>query len=216
MPWTALVGGLIAGAATGALNYASARQQQQETIDAYKHRHQWQTQDLRAAGLNPILSATQGAGSVGSMAQAQAPDISQATSNFSAAQLRKEEINTAKTTQTQQLAQSANLAASAREADANASIAEKVAAYYDSNPELIGMRAKTQAGLNPSSPIGAAGQAVHELAPSANKARETLTSSAKELWRDRAANNPAAKINAKHGKEMLPVGTPWKGFKPFK
>lgn len=161
MPWTALVGGLIAGAASGAINYASARQSQQETIDAYKHRHQWQTADLRAAGLNPVLSATQGAGSVGNMAQAQAPDIAQSVSNVSAAQLRREEINTAKTTQAQQVAQAANLTATAREAEANADIAQQVAGAYRANPELAQTRALTEAGMSPNNPLGLAGQFIH-------------------------------------------------------
>lgn len=45
----------------------------------YKHRYQWSAQDMRAAGLNPILAATQGIGgniagvSAGAAAQAQTP-----------------------------------------------------------------------------------------------------------------------------------------------
>lgn len=45
----------------------------------YKHRYQWSAQDMRAAGLNPILAATQGIGgsiagvSSGAAAQAQTP-----------------------------------------------------------------------------------------------------------------------------------------------
>lgn len=39
-------------------------------VDAYRNRHQWEVQDLIAAGLNPILSATQGAGGVPASAQA--------------------------------------------------------------------------------------------------------------------------------------------------
>jgi len=216
MPWSALVGGLIAGAASGAINYASARQSQQETIDAYKHRHQWQTADLRAAGLNPVLSATQGAGSVGNMAQAQAPDIAQATSNFSAAQLRREEINTAKTTQAQQIAQSAQLTATAKEAEANANIAQQVESYYKQHPELIGVRARTQAGLNPSSAIGASGQLLHATGSTLAEKNDTLTSTAKESYRNRHLYNPFTRANMKAGREIGPAPSPWKGFRPFK
>lgn len=161
MAWGALVGGLVSGLATGAMSYASARQSQQETVDAYKHRHQWQTQDLRAAGLNPVLSATQGAGSVGSMAQAQAPDISQSANNFSAAQLRREEINTAKTTQAQQVAQAAQSTASAREAEARAEIQEQVAQQYRQNPDLAKTKALSDAGASHSTLWGSMNSLAH-------------------------------------------------------
>ena len=48
-------------------------------VEDYKHRYQWSAQDMRAAGLNPILAATQGIGgsiagvSAGAAAQAQTP-----------------------------------------------------------------------------------------------------------------------------------------------
>ena len=53
MPWGAVVGAMIAGR-------ASRSNQQDATatnVDAMQHRHQWEVDDLKAAGLNPILSA---------------------------------------------------------------------------------------------------------------------------------------------------------------
>lgn len=68
MAWQAILGGL-GGGALGALvggthsavgfNRASefAEDQRNWEADFYRHRHQWEIEDLKAAGLNPILSA---------------------------------------------------------------------------------------------------------------------------------------------------------------
>lgn len=45
------------------LNYASAYRARRESQEMAKHAHQYEVADLRAAGLNPILSATGGKGS---------------------------------------------------------------------------------------------------------------------------------------------------------
>lgn len=53
MPWGTIVGAMIAAAAS--------RQNQSDATDENKNamqsRHQWEVEDLKAAGLNPILSA---------------------------------------------------------------------------------------------------------------------------------------------------------------
>lgn len=72
------LGGLLGGAAQGGISYASAQQQQEAQRDAYKHRYQWTVEDLRKAGLNPVLAAQQGAGSVGPMAQMETPNLAAA------------------------------------------------------------------------------------------------------------------------------------------
>lgn len=54
--------------------------QNQYNVENYKHRHQWEVADLRAAGLNPILSANSGA-SVAAAAGGQA-GMPQATHNY--------------------------------------------------------------------------------------------------------------------------------------
>lgn len=180
--WGALIGGLVAGIASGAMSAYSARQQQEATINAYKHRHQWQVADLRAAGLNPVLSATQGAGSVGSMAQMQTPDVADSIQSASAASLNKEQAITQKTTQAQQLTQAdANVktaehqAASAREASARADIAEQVASEYKKQPALAERKALTDAGYNANTPLGAVSGAVHALGTRATNAYNNYT-----------------------------------------
>lgn len=72
------LGGLLGGAAQGGISYASAQQQQAATRDAYQHRYQWTMEDMRKAGLNPLLAASHGAGNVGSMAQMETPNIAAA------------------------------------------------------------------------------------------------------------------------------------------
>jgi len=62
------VGSAVIGAG---LDYASAsaaaRQQYKYQKRMYKHRYQWQVQDMKKAGINPMLSATQGAPVPGSV-----------------------------------------------------------------------------------------------------------------------------------------------------
>lgn len=44
---------------------ASAKAMMEHQINMYKHRHQWEVEDLRAAGLNPVLSAKFGGQPIG-------------------------------------------------------------------------------------------------------------------------------------------------------
>uniref|UniRef100_A0AAU8B0X0 DNA pilot protein n=1 Tax=Dulem virus 141 TaxID=3145618 RepID=A0AAU8B0X0_9VIRU len=52
---------LLGSAASAGLNYLSSsalqRQNQQWQENFYKHRYQWQVEDMKSAGLNPVLSA---------------------------------------------------------------------------------------------------------------------------------------------------------------
>lgn len=76
-----IIGGLLGGAASGAFGMASAKQQQSATTQQYKHRYQWTMDDLKAAGLNPMLAMNQGAVSGGgAMAMAPTPDIGSSVS----------------------------------------------------------------------------------------------------------------------------------------
>lgn len=67
------LGSAIGGIASGLFGMASAdkansaasemaEQQHRWNVDDYKHRYQWSVQDMRDAGLNPILAATNGIG----------------------------------------------------------------------------------------------------------------------------------------------------------
>lgn len=76
----------------------AASAQQAASIAAYKNRHTWEVSDLRNAGLNPALSAMQGAGSVGSMSAAQIPsndagrDVGNAIANASARAVARAQV----------------------------------------------------------------------------------------------------------------------------
>lgn len=63
--------GIGGDAASAAMMSREAEKNRQFQEKVYKHRHQWTTQDMRAAGINPILAAASGqpttAGSMASM-----------------------------------------------------------------------------------------------------------------------------------------------------
>ncbi len=63
----------------------------------YRHRYQWQLNDMRKAGLNPLLMTSGGGGSapnVGQQAQAYKPDIQKGVSNAIAQARQKQELAT--------------------------------------------------------------------------------------------------------------------------
>jgi len=66
------VGGLFGDGVADERNFASAQAAQANafTERQLKNRHQWEVEDMRKAGLNPILSAMKGAPSIGGSAQA--------------------------------------------------------------------------------------------------------------------------------------------------
>lgn len=73
-PWLAAAGSALGGLAAteDQQNFAtnSAATANAFTKEQLQNRHQWEVNDLRAAGLNPILSAMKGAPSIGGSAQA--------------------------------------------------------------------------------------------------------------------------------------------------
>jgi len=82
MSWLSSTLGNIAGSVLGSLgsseiqsryNEEAIRLQNELNVENYKHRYQWATDDMRAAGLNPILAATNGIG--GSISGASAGTI---------------------------------------------------------------------------------------------------------------------------------------------
>jgi len=66
MGFLSSVGGLLAGKAFGADPRSQLENQQAFTEKMMKYKHQWEIEDLKKAGLNPILSATKGSTPMGS------------------------------------------------------------------------------------------------------------------------------------------------------
>lgn len=78
MSWLSNTLGSIAGSVLGSAvqnhyNSANAAQANEWNIENYKHRYQWAVEDMRNAGLNPILAATNGIG--GSISGASAASV---------------------------------------------------------------------------------------------------------------------------------------------
>ena len=78
MSWFSNVLGSVTGSLLGSsvqnhYNSANAEQQNKWNVENYKHRYQWATEDMRQAGLNPILAATNGVG--GSISGASAASV---------------------------------------------------------------------------------------------------------------------------------------------
>lgn len=98
MDWSGIIGN-VGGALVGGLFGQSSASQQferqkelmalqhQYQVDDYRHRYQWSTEDMKAAGLNPILAATNGIGgsingvSAGAASMAPVPDFAGAMSS---------------------------------------------------------------------------------------------------------------------------------------
>jgi hypothetical protein len=78
MSWLSNTLGSVAGSVLGSVvqnhyNSANAAQANEWNVENYKHRYQWAVDDMRAAGLNPILAATNGIG--GSISGASAASV---------------------------------------------------------------------------------------------------------------------------------------------
>jgi hypothetical protein len=78
MSWLSNTLGSIAGSVLGSAvqnhyNSANAAQANAWNVENYKHRYQWAVDDMRAAGLNPVLAATNGIG--GSISGASAASV---------------------------------------------------------------------------------------------------------------------------------------------
>lgn len=78
MSWLSDTLGSVAGSVIGSAvqnhyNSANAAQANAWNVENYKHRYQWAVDDMRAAGLNPILAATNGIG--GSISGASAASV---------------------------------------------------------------------------------------------------------------------------------------------
>lgn len=88
LPWLASAAPVISTAISGIFGRSNAKQQQGAAMEAmgaqnmmnvenYKNRYQWTVEDMKAAGLNPILAAS-GGFSVGNAPTVSLPQMSQA------------------------------------------------------------------------------------------------------------------------------------------
>lgn len=68
-----ITGSLLGSAAQNHYNSANAEQANKWNVENYQHRYQWAVDDMRAAGLNPVLAATNGIG--GSISGASAASV---------------------------------------------------------------------------------------------------------------------------------------------
>lgn len=107
MDWSGIIGGIGGSIVSGLFGKSNAAEQydrqkelmalqHQYQVEDYQHRYQWSTEDMRKAGLNPILAATNGIGgsingvSSGTAAMAPTPDFSSAFNSAYQTQSQKE------------------------------------------------------------------------------------------------------------------------------
>jgi len=134
-PWAAAIGG-AANIGSSALSAYFGWKHQKEVI---KNRHQWEVEDLRQAGLNPILSAG-GSGSPGNAPIIEAPDVAGAAAKAVEASLGKSQEDLIKA-QTQQSASSARQAES--QTALNKTEEKRVGFEADRSLEAVGTQALT-------------------------------------------------------------------------
>lgn len=133
--WASLAGGAanLGGSAVSA--YFSWKHQK----EVMKSRHQWEVEDLRKAGLNPILSAG-GQGAPGNAPIVEAPDVAGAAAKAVEASLGKSQEDLIKA-QTQQSTSSARQAES--QTALNKTEEKRVGFEADRSLEAVGTQALT-------------------------------------------------------------------------
>lgn len=134
--WAAAIGG-AANFGSSALSAYLGWKHQKEVM---KNRHQWEVDDMRKAGLNPILSATGGSGAPGNAPIIEAPDVSGAAAKAVEASLGRSQEDLIKA-QTQQSVSSARQAES--QTALNKTEEKRVGFEADRSLESVGTQALT-------------------------------------------------------------------------
>lgn len=141
------IGATIGAAAfSGAADYFSAKSLQGDaqsfTRSMMRNKHQWQVEDLKKAGLNPILSAGGGAPMGGSgIASAGSPGTSAINSALSLRRQNQELLNMAET-EGKTVDERRILGEEYETAHAEAERAKLILKYYRENPNRIGEEIK--------------------------------------------------------------------------
>lgn len=159
----AIAGGIASGGAQSAFGLYSASKAWRREREAMQHRHQWEVNDLRKAGLNPILSAG-GSGTPGGSASIPAsPNFDFLNSALGLQQMQTEEakkdaldeqgqLTNAETTKTSLENEMIRGTIKSRIAleNANNRLNAAKAIYYSNHPMLW----KTQAVANSAQSVG--------------------------------------------------------------
>lgn len=134
-PWSEAVGGFLNLGSSAASAYFSWKHQK----EVMQNRHQWEVNDLRKAGLNPILSAG-GSGAPGNAPIIEAPDVAGAAAKAVEASLGRSQEDLIKA-QTQQSISSARQAES--QTALNKTEEKRVGFEADRSLESVGTQALT-------------------------------------------------------------------------
>lgn len=131
--WAEAVGAVTNLGSSALASYVNWKHQK----EVMKNRHQWEVDDMRKAGLNPILSATGGSGAGGNAPTIVAPDLAGAMKSGAETETQHSEKNLKDALEKQTYVQN-----SALQADAGLKRAQSVAA--DSSSNLMWSQTKGQ------------------------------------------------------------------------
>lgn len=133
--WSAVAGGAASFGTSALASYINWKHQK----EVMKNRHQWEVEDLRKAGLNPILSSG-GQGALGNAPEIVAPDVAGAAAKGVEAALGKSQAELMKAQTDQSLS-------SARQAESQTALnkteEKRVAFEADRSLEAVGTQALT-------------------------------------------------------------------------